>query len=467
MSAIDWDGLKSRHSLADVARRSGIEVGATGRVMICCPIPAHHDSTPSAQLDLDRNRYHCFGCGAGGDVIDWVRDIEDVDTSTAVAILESRRPINAVFVPGSDHFARLRPQHEGPQLDRTSLERVLEANQAAWSYYSQPGPHQTAVAYIARRRLDISTLEELTGEPVIGYTPHPNQLVRHLAGCGFVDNELVDSGLATRTGDGSLIDLFRNRVILPVTDGAGSIIAILGRDVTGTSPVKYLNPPTTVAYRKSQALYQPARPVLASDGGAIVCEGPIDALAIASNAAIAGLSDRYAPVSACGITLSDNQLRHILDLHPRAPVLAADGDPPGRQANLDWARRMLHMGRESVITDWPDGHDPASWLAEHGPSGLIALTRRGCLTNTSDQLHPRHCGAALSVADLRQAAWHSNTERAALLRSIETATARLPPAARRRYRTAANSVIRPDRTRPPLVTDCSDYQPTPHERIVL
>jgi hypothetical protein len=128
---------------------------------------------------------------------------------------------------------------------------------------------------------------------------------------------------------------------------------------------------------------------------------------------------------------------------------------------------MLHMGRESVITEWPNGHDPASWLAQHGPSGLIAVTRRGCLTNTSSQLQPRHCGTALTVAHLRQAAGPSNTERAALLLSIETATSRLPPAAKRRYWTAANSVIRPDRTRPPSVRDWSECQPTPHERILL
>ena len=86
-----WESIKAHHRLGNVARRSGLNVPTSGRVMVCCPTPGHPDSTPSMQLDLDRDRYWCFGCAIHGDVIDWVRDIEQVDTATAIDILDSGR----------------------------------------------------------------------------------------------------------------------------------------------------------------------------------------------------------------------------------------------------------------------------------------------------------------------------------------------------------------------------------------
>lgn len=447
MRVIDFADVKSRHRLADVARRSGIDAGRTGRVMISCPTPTHLDSTPSAQLDLDRDRYHCFGCGAGGDVIDWVRDIEQVDTATAVAILESQQPINAVFAPRIPLQTRSSSRPDPPRLDRTSPDRIAEANRQAWEYYSYKVLHERGVDYLAGRGIDVRPLEAEAAEPAVGHTPRSqtriDSLVEHLGKRGFSEAELIDAGLATRLADGCLIDFFRDRGIVPVVDADGAIAGLVGRDVSGTSSVKYLNPPTTATYRKSSSLYQPTRPVLQLDGAVVVCEGPLDALAIAAHAAAAGLSNRFAPVAACGRALSDHQIETILALHPRAPVLAADGDRPGRQANLDWARRILAAGRESVITQWPDGYDPDSWLAQRGTAGLVAVTRRGCLDDHSGTLRPRHCGAALAEAHFPGHDAFHPPNRSDLLSAVAQATAQLTPAGRRRYLTAAAAVFTP------------------------
>lgn len=476
MSVFDWDDLRARHRLADVARRSGIEVGQSGRVLICCPVPAHHDTTPSARLDLDRDRYHCFGCGAHGDVIDWVRDVEGVDTAAAVAILESRGPINAVFATGTSPRGYQSRRLDPPQLDRTSAERVTQANQVAWDYYSYGALRERGLAYLASRGIDITALEAEVGAPVVGHTPSSRTrvdgLVSHLAARGFSDGELIDAGLATRLADGCVIDLFRDRVILPVRATTGATSGVLGRDITGQSRVKYLNPPTTATYRKSQALYRPTQPTLRPDGAVVVCEGPLDALAIAARAATAGVSDRFAPLAACGRVLSDHQIETILALHRRAPVLAADGDGPGRQANLDWARRMLAQGRESVITDWPEGYDPASWLAERGATGLMAVSRRGCLDDLSGILRPRHCGVALTEADFPDHDADHRPSHVVFLDAVAKATAPLPSAARNRYRAAAVSVFAPpgqptQRASPWVTTSPSPAQDAPVERIDL
>lgn len=445
MSTIDWNAIKARHRLADVAHRSGFDVAPTGRVMVCCPTPGHDDRTPSLQLDLDRDHYHCFGCGARGDVIDWVRDIEGVDTPNAVAILESGRAINAVVNAGTSRRSWTRRRSEPPVLDRTPRQRIVAANKTAWAYYSYGTLHERGVDYLASRGIDVTALEAETQGPVVGHTPSAKTridgLFAVLTSRGFTATELLDAGLVSRVADGCVIDFHRDRVIVPVRDGDGSVIGLLGRDITGTSPVKYLNPATTAAYQKSRSLYRPSEPALMPDASIVVCEGPLDALAIAAQAAESGVSARFAPVAACGRTLLDFQLDQILAIHPRAPVLAGDGDARGRQANIEWARRMLAKGRETVITEWPDGYDPATWLKTLGADGLSAFTRRGCLDDHSGRLRPRHCGAVLTEADFPDHDRYHQPERTQLSDALAKATAAVPEAARRRYLEAAASVF--------------------------
>ena len=476
MSTIGWNAIKSRHRLADVARRSGFDVGHTGRVMVCCPTPGHDDRAPSLQLDLDRDRYHCFGCGAHGDVIDWVRDIEGVDAPGAVAILESGRAIKAAISAGTSRRSWTRRHTEPPNLDRTPRERIIAANEAAWAYYSYTALHERGATYLAGRGIDIAALEAETRGPVVGHTPSAKSridgLVAHLAVRGFTETELIDAGLATRLADGCVIDFHRDRIVVPVRDSGGSVVGLLGRDITGSSPVKYLNPATTAAYQKSRALYRPSEPALLPDACVVVCEGPLDALAVAAQAAVSGVSPRFAPVAASGRTLSDSQLEQILAIHPHAPVLAGDGDSPGRQANIEWARRMLAKGRESVITEWPAGYDPATWLKTRGPEGLSAITRRGCLDDHGGRLRPRHCGAVLTEADFPDHDPYHRPGRTELSDALANSSAALSPAARRRYLAAATSAfatpIHPAaRASPQFPTSSATQQPASLERIQL
>jgi DNA primase len=473
-----WESIKGRHHLADVARRSGLDVPGSGRVMVCCPTPGHADSTPSMQLDLDRDRYRCFGCGCHGDVIDWVRDIEGVDTATAIEILDRRQPLNAVFTTQASRRITKARNLEAPQPDRTPASRVTAANQLAWKYYSSPTLHQRAAAYLAERSIDVAALESELGTPVVGHTPSSKTridgLTTFLARKGFTEHELIDAGLATLLPHGCVIDFFRDRVILPVKGPAGGVIALLGRDTTGRSQHKYLNPPHTATYHKNQVLYRPSTPDLDDQASTIVCEGPLDALAIAANAANAALSRYYAPLAACGRVLSDTQIDLILTVHPRAPVLAGDGDQPGRQANLEWARRILAKGRESVITPWPEGHDPASWLAVRGPDGLRAVTRLGCLDDHSGVLRPRHCGALLTENAFPDHDRHHLPDPKALAKALQETTANLSPAAKQRYLAAASSVfgLQPPasiraRASPQPVNTHIQRETAPHERIPL
>jgi DNA primase catalytic core len=356
------------------------------------------------QLDLDRHRYFCFGCQAHGDVVQWVCDIEGVRPGEAVTILDDGRPINGVHTGGTTARSYLsRPDLETPDLERTPAERVRAAMRVAWGYYTIATLHERATEYLAgERQIDIAALEAELGRPVAGHTPSRSDgLTQRLHTEGFSDDELVDAGLASRHRDGSVIDFFRDRVLLAVTDDNGHVAGIIGRAVTDREP-KYLNQTLTHTYDKHLALYRPSTPALDPDANVAVVEGTLDALAIAASAATSGLSAKYAPVSASGVRLSDEQIDTILALHPKAPVLAADGDQAGRDANLEWAARIALRHRESVVTTWPEGHDPASWLVSHQDDGLAAVTRKGCLDASVNDLRPRHCGAMLTQGALDQ-----------------------------------------------------------------
>jgi len=414
MSRIEWSALRARHRLATLVRRCGIDVPFdTGDIVICCPMPGHDDSTPSMVLHLDTERYYCFGCGSHGDVIQWIRDFHGVAAIEAARILDEDRQLRTTAtVPSrvvsgrSDgrpaSTGRARP--ERPDLARTPSERVRAALAAAWTYYSHSYLHRRGSAFLSARRIEVTALELEVGHAVIGHTPaRRDGLVTHLREHGFRLEELVDASLACRYGDVRCFDFFRNRAILPIRESDGRLSGLIGRASTNTGCPKYLNMSRTHTYDKRIALYRPVTQALDRHANVIVCEGTIDALALSAQAAASGLSDRYAPVSASGLALSANQLHQILSIHPLPPVFGGDGDVAGRRASIEWATRAALASRESVITTWPDGHDPASWIAAYGEAGLLAVTRKGCLDSTDICLRPHHAGEIIARAALEQA----------------------------------------------------------------
>jgi DNA primase len=381
--SIDFQSVRTRHPLADVARRTGLDVPtSSGDYKVCCPMPDHDDPNPSMVLHLRTDRFHCFGCGAHGDVIEWVHIIYRVSVSEAIGMLDaggSFPPIlsRSTGLPNTRASARPVSAAELPDLNRTSAERVREALAEAWSYYSYASLHDEGFNYLQSRGISVVDLEAELGRPVVGHTPHksPDQLIIRLKEKGFADDELVDAGLARRTPGRPMIDAFRDRVVVPVRDSTGNVVGFIGRyDGTRDDVPKYLNCTKTITYDKSVNLYRPSQNTLDPDAQVIVCEGTLDALAIAATAASVGLSAKFAPVVESGLAISDAQWETILAIHPGPIVLCADGDDAGRRANAQWAAELAKRGRDSVITFWPDGDDPASYLARYGPAGLAAVT---------------------------------------------------------------------------------------------
>jgi len=466
---------KAKHRLVEVARRTGLPVqdGQAGSVTVRCPMPSHGhpDRTPSMRLHLDHDVWFCFACSprkpdgnpVGADVVEWVRRTEGVSWRQAVALLDSGRPLTNAWAgagPGAGarrhlgsepgHVNRLSGAGERPDLGRTPAERIRHALRAAWAYYSCDALHRRADAYLTGRGIEVRWLEEQTGGREVGHTPaRPDGLVRRLSGLGFSPDELVDAGLAHRCPGGArLDDYYRQRVLLPIRDGAGQITGFIGRNVGDSRWPKYKNPPRTHLYDKSVNLYQPLPPP-AIEGQVVVVEGTLDAMAIAVAAIVAGSGHLFCPVTQSGRELSPEQLGHVLGLHRAPPVIAFDGDRPGIDSNVRVVAAAAERGREALVVILPDGHDPASWLAAAGPSGIAAWARGRAALPAGD-VRPAPPGGLWA-----QHEWNSMREAAdragrpfdrtaslvALVRRANDLHGRLPGPAARRWARAAGEPL--------------------------
>jgi DNA primase len=423
---INFDAVRANHPLLSVVARMGVDTaGLEGlsRVKTDCFLPGHPDGSRSSMaLDFDSGQWACFeqSCpghhgGKGSDVVQLVADAYGVKLTEAVRLLDRPGPLPSLDGVENVHArpaaqpASIKPAtatSERPDLDRTPPDRVRKALAAAWRYYSLDKLHDRGVRYLAGRGIDVSDLEKATSQRVVGHTPRqgnpPTKLRDFLVGKGFTDDELVDAGLIRRYPDGHVIDAYRSRVILPVRDDDGRVVAFIGRDVSGWDGVmKYLNPSRTVLYDKSRTLYRPAVTPLNPSGQVVIVEGTLDALAITSRAASAGKLLEFAPITSSGLAYSESQLRYIAGLTSRPVVVALDGDDFGRKSGVKVAAGLLAIGKQSAITNWPEGHDPASYLAEHGDAGLLAVTRSGGAMAPPEEVRPRpsHVAVAMYLAE--------------------------------------------------------------------
>lgn len=420
---IDVERLVAGHPLPSVLRRCGIAVpdaapGIRDEWRCHCPLPSHPAPAnpsrhkPSLAVHISgrmAGRWHCFACQTGGDVIAFVQVFAQVGFRDAATLISSGGPNPR----GADPHLHLRPatpteagkltwptapasDREPPDPARTPRPRLLAAMNRAWRYYSLDALARGARRHLALRGVDTFALETREQRPLAGHTPHSKTgLVEYLRHRRYSDDELVDAGLASRHPDGRIQDFFTHRLILPVRDTDGDVIALIGRDVLGANRAKYLNTPTTAIYDKSRHLYRPTRPSHQPASNLVVVEGAIDALALDSYAASAGISGLSA-VSPSGTALTATHRATIYTHTASPPVLCADGDPAGRQATARWILDMTLDGHEALAVTLPHPYDPADWLAERGISGLPAFIRAGCLAANPSDIRPRHAGRYLA-----------------------------------------------------------------------
>lgn len=425
---VDVEAIRATHPIAEVVAASGVQLSPRGRgFMGCCPF--HDDATPSLSVGGVPGRFHCFGCGAHGDVIDYVTGLTGLPFLDAARALTDGLPLGR-HNPLTARIAVPTPVATVRELT-TAPDRAYEINQLAWEHLTTGPALERAETYMRDRRgIDLTALRGTCGgDPVVGYAGASwRYLTRHLHAHGVSDTELVDLDLARPARSGELVDSYRGRLILPVRDQSGRISGFIGRDTTGNPRApKYRNPTRTPVFDKSTTLYRPTLQALDGDATVVVVEGALDALAIAAAAATNGQGGRFGPCTTSGVTASPTQAGTVLGLHPLPPVIALDGDDAGHQGTARWLHLLCVRGaRPALVTVLPGGADPASWLAEHGPAGLAAFERRHPLDSPVDEVVPHLPGREL----VQLCVARSSEPVSAALASLTPIAAQLPaPAA--------------------------------------
>jgi DNA primase len=358
------DELRSRLPLADVVGRR-VKLQKRGRDFLgLCPF--HNEKTPSFTVNEEKGFYHCFGCGAHGDAISFLMRAEGSSFPEAVERLANEAGLP---VPQPDPEARA-------QAERQST--LLGAMEAAARFFESElknGRGRTARDYLEKRSLTEETIARFR----LGYAPDSRgSLKEALTKQGIPEALLIEGGLLIKppaengVGGGASYDRFRGRVMFPITDRRGRVIAFGGR-VMGEGEPKYLNSPETPLFHKGRVLFglAQAQEAIHQKKEVVVAEGYMDVIAMSQ----AGLTQAVAPL---GTALTEEQILLLWRLAPE-PILCFDGDGAGQRAasrGADRALPLLKPGCSLRFAMMPKGEDPDSLIKARGASAMEEVLSR-------------------------------------------------------------------------------------------
>ena len=329
---------------------------ARGDYWACCPF--HGEKSPSFHCEDRKGRYHCFGCGVSGDHFRFLSELDGISFPEAVEVVAE---MAGIALPARD------PEAERKEQVRASLSDVMEMAALFYQNCLQEAQGAEARAYLRGRGITSVTQQTFR----LGYAPDSrNALKEHLASKGVTVEQMDACGLIYSGPDIPVaFDRFRGRVMFPIEDARGRVIAFGGRALSPDVPAKYLNSPDTELFHKGNVLYNLARARKnAKDAGLIAVEGYMDVIALAQ----AGIENAVAPL---GTALTENQLELLWRISGE-PVLCFDGDSAGLRAAwraADLALPAVQPGRTLRFALLPEGKDPDDLVREGGRQPFDAL----------------------------------------------------------------------------------------------
>lgn len=364
----------SSHFLDEVRARIGI-AGVVGKqvglkragreLMGLCPF--HKEKSPSFTVSEEKGFYHCFGCGAHGSVFDFIMETENLSFPEAVERLAAEAGME---VPVSS------PEEREQATRAKSLYSVMDAAAAFFEKQLHLPSGKTALDYLYNRGLSETTIARFR----LGFAPDSRGALKsEMTREEFTDEQLIEGGLVIQPeeGDRASYDRFRGRIMFPIADARGRIIAFGGRILDdsptrpgGRPPAKYLNSPETPLFHKGRNLYglAQAREHAVKAETIVVTEGYTDVIALHQ----AGIEHAVAPL---GTALTEQQIALLWRVVPQ-PVLCFDGDGAGERAALRAAERALPMlvpGHSLRFVALPQGEDPDSLVKSQGADAMEVL----------------------------------------------------------------------------------------------
>ncbi len=342
--------LKMRNDITDIVS-SYVTLKRRGRNMVgLCPF--HGEKTPSFNIYTENGSFYCFGCGVGGDVISFVMRIENLDYVDAVKFLAQRAGMDMPENSYDNSMSQLRT-------------RIFEANrEAARFYYSSLYSPKgiKGLEYLHSRQLSDRTIRHFG----LGFADDDwSSLCKHLKDKGFKDNELVAANLAVQRKNGNgIYDRFTNRVMFPIIDLRGNVIAFGGRIMTDEKP-KYLNTSDTPVFKKSTNLFSLNNAKNSGKRTLILCEGYMDVIAVNQ----AGFTNAVATL---GTALTTEQAM-LIKRYADEVVICYDADEAGQKATARAIPILRKAGLLIRIINIPNGKDPDEFIKSKGPDGPAAF----------------------------------------------------------------------------------------------
>ena len=355
--------VRDRARIDDViAAYVSLKPAGGGSLKGLCPF--HDEKTPSFQVTPSRGFYYCFGCGESGDVITFVRKVNNLSFAEAVEHLADKYGVQLRYAEGSSG------QRENPG----SRLRILEANAAAAEYYAEQllTPDAVIARQFAQGRGFGREVAEMFG---LGFAPTSGRaLGQHLRGRGFREDELIGAGLMRQGG----WDFFQGRAIWPIKDAGGLVLGFGARKLFDDDrmPAKYLNTPETPVYKKSHVLYglDLARTNIGKKSQAVIVEGYTDVMA-------AHMSGVDTAVASCGTAFGDDHARLIQrllggDAFHGEVIFTFDGDAAGQKAALKVFSGDHHFAAQTYVAVEPSGLDPCDLRLQQGEAAVRELVAR-------------------------------------------------------------------------------------------
>ncbi len=342
--------LKMRSDITDIVS-SYVSLKRRGRNMVgLCPF--HGEKTPSFNVYTENGSFYCFGCGAGGDVITFIMRIENLDYVEAVKFLAQRAGLEMPQDTYDDSMSRFRT-------------RVFEANREAARFYydtlySPQG--KSGLDYFHSRMLSDRTIRRFG----LGFADDNwSSLCTHLRAKGFKDSELIAANLASKRRNGNgIYDRFTNRVMFPIIDLRGNVIAFGGRIMTDQKP-KYLNTSDTPVFKKSNNLFSLNNAKNSGTRTLLLCEGYMDVIAVNQ----AGFSNAVATL---GTSLTSEQAV-LMKRYADEVIICYDADEAGQKATARAIPILRNSGLGVRVLSIPSGKDPDEFIKSKGSDGPAAF----------------------------------------------------------------------------------------------
>ena len=317
--------------------------------------PFHNEKSPSFSVSPDKQIFHCFGCGVGGNVITFVSKIEGLNFIETVQMLAERANIQLPTLENS-----------GDAQKEILKDKVYKVNEFTAEYYHQnlyKPQAKMAQEYVKKRQLSNETLKSFR----IGFSGKFDELYKELKKQGFEEKEISESGLVNKNDRGQYIDRYRNRLMFPICDVRGRVIAFGGRVLDDSKP-KYINSPENVVYSKGRHLFGLNVAKKGDTKKLLIVEGYMDVISLHQR----GITNVVAPL---GTALTEQQ-GWLLRKNAEQIILSFDSDEAGLQAKLRALEILQNMGCDLRVLQMDGAKDPDEYILKYGNARFQALVEK-------------------------------------------------------------------------------------------